>query len=74
MLGNVWEWTNDWYDEKYYSQSPAQDPRGPASGQERVLRGGALNVLPMTLRVSLRQKLDPRNQYHYYAGFRCVGE
>ena len=28
MLGNVWEWVNDWYDENYYQNSPSQDPQG----------------------------------------------
>ncbi len=40
-LGNVWEWVNDWYDEKYYQKSPAKDPPGPTSGEFRVLRGGS---------------------------------
>ena len=26
MLGNVWEWVNDWYDENYYQNSPSQEP------------------------------------------------
>jgi formylglycine-generating enzyme required for sulfatase activity len=30
ILGNAWEWTADWYREKYYDQREERDPRGPA--------------------------------------------
>ena len=39
MLGNVCEWTGDWYGEEYPSGA-VTDPRGPATGSNRVLRGG----------------------------------
>ncbi len=47
MAGNVWEFVNDWYGQDYYSISPYDNPKGPASGfimpdgkQYRGMRGG----------------------------------
>ncbi|MDP3259083.1 MAG: formylglycine-generating enzyme family protein [Thermodesulfovibrionales bacterium] len=41
MSGNVFELVNDWYDSDYYKNSPKDNPKGPSSGQSRVLRGGS---------------------------------
>ncbi|HHJ11514.1 MAG TPA: formylglycine-generating enzyme family protein, partial [Bacteroidetes bacterium] len=40
--GNVWEWCSDWYDKSYYSQSPGSNPKGPDTGEYKVLRGGSM--------------------------------
>jgi len=43
MHGNVWQWCNDYYGKSYYTESPRENPKGPANGEKRVLRGGAWN-------------------------------
>src|ERR1019366_6872059 len=58
VLGNVTEWVNDWYDEKYYQISPSQDPTGPTSGTLHVLRGGSWYNAPGVIRASRRNGGD----------------
>lgn len=41
MIGNVWEWVSDIYDENYYKNSPFSNPIGPTFGDNRVIRGGS---------------------------------
>ena len=40
-LGNVWEWTADWFHENYFARNEARDPNGPKDGTYRVVRGGS---------------------------------
>jgi formylglycine-generating enzyme len=72
MLGDVWQWTADWYGEKYYQVSAKQDPSGPPGGTLRVARGGSWNSIPRYVRVSSRNWSAPGRSYYF--GLRCVGE
>jgi len=71
--GNVWEWTQDFYDRNYYSRSPASDPKGPDSGQYRVLRGGSALSDASSARLSARHFVGAPVTQDYY-GFRVVRE
>ena len=73
MRGNVAEWVEDFYDASYYSQSPTADPRGPASGDGHVVRGGSFRVYPWLTRVSLRT-VFPESYEFNDLGFRVVRE
>jgi formylglycine-generating enzyme required for sulfatase activity len=72
----VAEWCHDYYGEGYDPSGEPTDPRGPASGQERVLRGGSWSSDRDACRSSARDKAAPGFAdvcfgYEAY-GFRCV--
>jgi uncharacterized protein (TIGR02996 family) len=54
MHGNVWEWCNDWFSEDYYGFSLEIDPRGPQTGESRVLRGGSFYYIGSSCRAAIR--------------------
>jgi len=70
MLGNVDEWTADWYAEDYYDLSPEDNPEGPDGGSLRVRRGGHFNNNPSNLRASYRYYRDPSST-RSELGVRC---
>ncbi|MEW6234771.1 MAG: formylglycine-generating enzyme family protein [Candidatus Omnitrophota bacterium] len=76
MYGNVMEWCQDVYDENYYKNSPERDPRGPADGDKRILRGGAWNSSANACRAASRMADAPGIADACFArdayGFRCV--
>jgi sulfatase modifying factor 1 len=71
MLGNVWEWTNDWQSDDYYSWSPAADPTGPGDGDLRIRRGGGWNTFPIYARPGFRN-FDRMDSRCIHFGFRVA--
>jgi len=76
MYGNVSEWCHDVYSETYYQQSSVENPRGPADGKKRVLRGGSWKSSGEACRASIRNADVPGITDACFArdtyGFRCV--
>ncbi|VAX32449.1 GldJ [hydrothermal vent metagenome] len=70
MMGNVNEWVWDWYGEPE-TEGVSANPKGPASGKDKVVRGGSWNSPSHYLRASDRVFRSPELRYSD-VGFRCV--
>lgn len=68
------EWCQDWYVRDYYSVSPRKNPKGPATGVYKVVRGGSFNVDPLELRTYARSAAWPSFLGHRMIGFRVARE
>ena len=73
LAGNVWEWTSDHYDPGYYRISPDRDPRGPASGASRSVRGGSWKNGMELVRSANRSSEKPDSRLNVL-GFRVAME
>jgi formylglycine-generating enzyme required for sulfatase activity len=71
MCGNGWEWVNDRYESEYYRYSEKKNPKGPAVGRFRVVRGGGWYSSSAQLRGSNRHWFAPEAP-EASVGFRCA--
>lgn len=71
MSGGVSEWCLDWYDKNYYRKSSIYNPKGPNSGNFKVLRGGSWLSKDDFSHVFHRNKTNP-NHAGFTDGFRVV--
>lgn len=71
MLGNVFEWTADWFAK--YGDAPVLAPKGPSTGEYRVVKGGNWTSEPRAVRASGRNWFIPSLR-NMGIGFRCAAD
>ncbi|MCW9048522.1 MAG: formylglycine-generating enzyme family protein [Gammaproteobacteria bacterium] len=73
MLGNVWEWVDDWYAPDTYSKNIRSNPDGPRKGFSKVRRGGSFHCPVHLVRPGYRAANKPDVAYEV-TGFRLIAE
>jgi formylglycine-generating enzyme required for sulfatase activity len=70
MVGNVWEWTHDYY--ALYQPGDVVDPQGAADGDRKAIRGGGFNGgFELWVNPAFRYHQD-KNAMAHGIGFRCA--
>lgn len=73
MFGGVWEWTEDWYGEFYYKDSPIKNPKGPSDILSwHVIRGGSWIDDKQFVRSTIRYPGMADNTEDFWVGLRCA--
>ncbi len=70
LSGNMIEWVYDWYQDNFYEHSPHDNPTGPVTGTDKILRGGWWGENGAQIGVTYRDYIGPGTKQNYI-GFRC---
>jgi formylglycine-generating enzyme required for sulfatase activity len=70
LAGNAMEWVSDWYQEDTYKDK-SPNPKGPASGSYKVIRGASWGTVGKETRLTVRLKMIPDFR-DTTIGFRCA--
>lgn len=71
MAGNIWEWASDWFGPDYPMEAASRNPTGPASGETKVLRGGAWSIHQAYTSAASRFRVIPAFRERS-VGLRCA--